>query len=113
MIRSQASLQQESSDLFHHIEGTSESVFAEANALPFPKQGFKLSFIRDEFIPLCGGEDALIGLTTTEVCNNCVMPSTSDLKVSYCELLDHNQNCTVGIATPMPGNTSFLMLLKP
>ena len=56
------------------------------DALPFPKEGIKLSSL-DMFINECGGRSALKGLTTTDVNNKHVKPLTSYMESSYCDYL--------------------------
>ena len=52
----------------------------------FNELGVELS-VSQEFIDICGGRDALKGLTTTEVCNRFLMPLTEALGQSYCDQL--------------------------
>eukprot|EP01041_Mallomonas_annulata_P001942 gene1942-3766_t len=64
---------------------------------PFPKAGVKLRvFI--EFIELCGGNDAISGLTTTDICNKFLKPLTFMRQSSYCELLTAQEHPDVGEA---------------
>eukprot|EP01031_Cornospumella_fuschlensis_P036949 gene36949-44825_t len=51
----------------------------------FPKHGVQLSFI-EQFLAECG-QDALEGLTTTDVCNKFVKPMTAPFHSSFCELM--------------------------
>lgn len=54
----------------------------------FPKVGVSLSFLVGEFIDkVCGGREALIGMTTTEVCEQIIKPKTQEQRISYCDLL--------------------------
>ena len=57
-----------------------------ANTLPFPQEGISLSAI-SRFVDICGGEDILRNMTTTEVNNEALMPLTYAYKSSYCDLL--------------------------
>eukprot|EP01041_Mallomonas_annulata_P003428 gene3428-6799_t len=52
----------------------------------FPKHGISIRGIRD-FIELCGGEETLYDLTTTDVCEKYVKPMTIETKKSYCMYL--------------------------
>ena len=67
-------------------------------ARPFPKLGVKLEEF-EVFIARCGGEDALIDLTTNDICNDYLKPLTVDKKVSYCDLLLSQGRTTVGMST--------------
>ena len=58
-----------------------------SSPLDFPKEGVKLSWVIDVFIPTCGIEN-LQGLTTLQVCKDFVMRQTGDdPKSSYCQKL--------------------------
>ncbi|CAM9340444.1 unnamed protein product, partial [Ectocarpus fasciculatus] len=63
-----------------------DSSSAPAPTLPFPKDGLSLQAVQ-AFIERCGGQAALEGLTTTEVCADALMPLTRAAQSSYCELL--------------------------
>ncbi|GFH59439.1 hypothetical protein CTEN210_15915 [Chaetoceros tenuissimus] len=76
------------------VRPTKEDATADANisraaheTIPFPKNGIKLSYLLNEFIDECGGREALEGLTTTDVCNQFVMPATKDYELSYCDMI--------------------------
>ncbi len=56
------------------------------NIKPFNLMGVKLSVL-NEFIIICGGEQNLQNLTTTEVCNLHMKPLTSQQSCSYCDYL--------------------------
>ena len=56
---------------------------------PFPKDGIKLSVLRDL---IERDEEKLEGLTTTQVCEKYIFPQTKDLKCSYIELQKHLGN---------------------
>lgn len=60
---------------------------APAETLPFPKHGVKLWYFQEIIRNVCGGEDNLQDLTTTDVCNKFIMPYTSATKSSLCDLL--------------------------
>ncbi|GFH59741.1 hypothetical protein CTEN210_16217 [Chaetoceros tenuissimus] len=53
----------------------------------FLKNGIKLSYLLNQFVKDCGGKEALVGLTTTDVCNQFVLPITKESKLSYCDLI--------------------------
>jgi len=63
----------------------------------FPKDGIQLSHFHD-FIGICGGRDKLLGLTTSQVCDQFVKERTKKLFCSYCDLMKSQQNRKVGIA---------------
>ena len=63
--------------------------------IPFPKDGLKLSFVR-EFLDFCGGPEKLLGLTTTEVCRLFVKPATESSKLSFCDWLKQQNHPSVG-----------------
>ncbi len=50
----------------------------------FPRQGISIKFF-SVFIIEHGGEEAFRGLTTTDVCNKIIRPSTMQTSSSYCE----------------------------
>jgi len=52
----------------------------------FPYYGLELTYI-EEFYALCGGKDALRGLTTTDVCERIIKPATHAWQCSFVELL--------------------------
>ena len=66
--------------------------------LPFPKHGVRLSFY-SQFVEECGGRDALVNLTTTDVCERFVKPATARLQASYCDVLTRQQHAAVGLAS--------------
>ena len=57
-----------------------------ASSLPFPKDGIRLSSIKD-FYDACGGKDKLLGLSTTDVNEKYQKPITAASQLSYCEYL--------------------------
>ena len=59
---------------------------AASTAVPFPKHGVRFPAFT-EFIQRCGGRDALVGLTTTDVCERFIKPFTLASASSYCDLL--------------------------
>jgi hypothetical protein len=69
----------------------------DSKVVPFPKDGVKLSVFID-FINNYGGRKYFRGLTTTDVCNIILKPSTEIDKLSYCELLRNRKDCGVGKA---------------
>jgi hypothetical protein len=66
---------------------------------PFPKHGISLK-VFDKFINDCGGNQSLIGLTTSEVCERYLKPFTQEKRVSYCQMLleDNSNHSYLGIA---------------
>lgn len=56
------------------------------STLPFPKEGVRVGFLQT-LVLKWGGVEALRGLTTTEVCQQFVMPATAEAKLSFCQLL--------------------------
>ena len=58
---------------------------------PFSKQGISLSYLLNEFVEECGGNEALKRLTTTDVCNTFVKPATETCQSSYCDMLLEQQ----------------------
>ena len=68
-----------------------------ASSLPFPKDGIRLSSIKD-FYDACGGKDNLKGLTTTDVNEKYQKPLTANSGLSYCEYLKQQNSTTVGQA---------------
>lgn len=65
--------------------------------IPFPKEGVTLD-VFDQFIELAGGEEALKGLTTTDVCNKFLKRMTKRHKESYCDQLKRQGSKHVGLA---------------
>ena len=55
---------------------------AAASSLPFPKDGIRLSSLKD-FYDACGGKDNLLGLTTTDVNEKYQKPITAASQLSY------------------------------
>ena len=68
-----------------------------ASTLPFPKDGIRLSSIKD-FYDACGGKDNLKGLTTTDVNDKYQKPMTASSGLSYCEYLKQQNSTNVGQA---------------
>jgi tetratricopeptide (TPR) repeat protein len=58
---------------------------------PFSKQGISLSYLLNDFVEECGGNEVLKGLSTTEVCNSFVKPATKEFQSSYCDMLLEQQ----------------------
>ena len=58
---------------------------------PFSKQGISLSYLLNDFVEECGGNEVLKGLSTTEVCNTFVKPATKEFQSSYCDMLLEQQ----------------------
>ena len=69
-----------------------------SSSLLFPKDGVKLSYIK-EFYDACGGKSKLEGLTTTQVNELFQMPMTATSKSSLCEYLKKTNHPAVGLAT--------------
>lgn len=68
-------------------------VRAVEKTLPFPKLGSKLS-VFDDFIARCGGREALVDKTTTEVCEQFLKPMTAASGgQSYCDFLIAEGRC--------------------
>ena len=61
----------------------------------FPSLGITIRGI-DSFIKNCGGQEALEGLTTTEVCEKFLKKETKQTEKSYCEQLKSYNDCNVG-----------------
>jgi len=76
-------------------ESTDES---SSSSLGFPKDGVKLSYIR-EFYDACGGREKLEGLSTIQVNDLFQKPMTASSKLSFCEYLKNTNHPAVGIAT--------------
>lgn len=53
----------------------------------FPKDGVYLKWIRDVFVPSCGGRRILKNMTTGQVCKRFTKKRTRKQQVTYCELL--------------------------
>jgi hypothetical protein len=64
---------------------------------PFPVLGVKISYLL-RFLDLYNQNDALNGLTTTEVCEKIVKPLTLSSESSGCDLLASQQDADVGKA---------------
>jgi len=80
-------------------DGDGSKIAAAASSHPFPKLGLKLSAIL-EFVALIPS-DKLIGMTTTQVCQEYLLPLTNKSKDSYCEQLKKQKGGSkkVGLAT--------------
>jgi len=65
--------------------------------LKFPKDGVRLSFVK-EFFDFCGGRDKLEGLTTTNVNDQFVKPATASSQLSFCEHLKGQEHEAVAVA---------------
>ena len=70
---------------------------ATASSLPFPKDGIRLSSLKD-FYAACGGKDKLLGLTTTDVNEKYQKPITAASQLSYCDYLKLQSSPSVGQA---------------
>ena len=68
-----------------------------ASSLPFPKDGIRLSSMKD-FYAACGGKDKLLGLTTTDVNEKYQKPITAASQLSYCDYLKLQRSPSVGQA---------------
>jgi hypothetical protein len=68
-----------------------------ASSLPFPKDGIRLSSMKD-FYAACGGKDKLLGLTTTDVNEKYQKPITAASQLSYCDYLKLQSSPSVGQA---------------
>ena len=68
-----------------------------ASSLPFPKDGIRLSSMKD-FYDACGGKDKLLGLTTTDVNVKYQKPITAASQLSYCEYLKLRNSPAIGQA---------------
>ncbi|GFH47150.1 hypothetical protein CTEN210_03625 [Chaetoceros tenuissimus] len=66
----------------------------EPNSTPFPSRGIRLSYLLNEFVEECGGREALTLLTTKEVCDSFVKPSTKQQQCSYCDLISEKSSST-------------------
>ena len=67
----------------------------------FPTAGIRLSHVVDEFLVECGGEEMLVNLTTTQVCERFVKPLTTRSNErhtysSYCEKLRNEGHIAYG-----------------
>ena len=72
-----------------------------ASVLPFPKLGVTLRGF-EQFIANAGGEEALRGLTTTQICETYIKgpdKETFSKKLSYCEVLQLHNDDNVGVAS--------------
>lgn len=76
---------------------SSSSIAQEYDPSVFPKHGIKLSFY-EEFINSFGGRDAFEGLTTNDVCEKYIKPTTALHQVSFCDLLQGVGHPAVGTA---------------
>ncbi len=70
----------------------------EFDPLVFPKHGIRLSFY-DEFINSFGGRDAFEGMTTNDVCEKMIKPTTANQQLSFCDMLKQVSHPAVGQAT--------------
>ena len=68
------------------IDIPSNLTIAKFDRTQFPKGGVRLSFF-NEFIQQCGGRDACIGKTTSDVCSEIIMKLTGSYACSVCDLL--------------------------
>ena len=68
-----------------------------ASSLPFPKDGIRLSSMKD-FYAACRGKDKLLGLTTTDVNEKYQKPITAASQLSYCDYLKLHRSPYVGQA---------------
>ena len=81
-----------------------------ASSLPFPKDGIRLSSMKD-FYDACGGKDKLLGLTTTDVNDKYQKPITAASQLSYCEYLKLKHSPAVGQAVVFISHGILLPLL--
>ena len=68
------------SNLFHTSKRT---------LVDFPQLGVHVSFLSD-FVMAFGGEEALCGLTTADVCEQFIKPVTEQHSTSYCAMMEQN-----------------------
>ena len=80
-----------------NINVSTTTTTAIASSLPFPKDGIRLSSIKD-FYDACGGKDNLKGLTTTDVNEKYQKPITATRGLSYCEYLKLMNSSNIGQA---------------
>jgi tetratricopeptide (TPR) repeat protein len=83
----------------YNFVGVSEGVqinSIEKKDLPFPKDGLTLREMR-AFMDTFSLRDST--MTTTEVCQQCLLPATACQSSSYCDLLKQRGSPEVGIAT--------------
>lgn len=67
--------------------------------LPFPKEGIRVSYLREFVENVCGGMEGVRGLVTTEVCEAFVKKATEADQSSLCDLLAAKNHPAVGPAT--------------
>ena len=84
-----------------------------ASSLPFPKDGIRLSSMKD-FYDACGGKDKLLGLTTTDVNEKYQKPITAASQLSYCEYMKLKSSPAVGQAVVFisHGTTTTAILIN-
>jgi hypothetical protein len=54
---------------------------------PVSLAGISLRYLQDEFIAQCGGRNALENKSTTDLCNQYILPITQPYQCSFCDLL--------------------------
>ena len=79
------------------INHSSDSEVTVYDPTVFPKQGVRLSYY-NEFISNFGGRAAFEGLSTNDVCEKYIKPTTAPYQSSFCELLQHVEHPAVGPA---------------
>lgn len=79
------------------------------DVISFPKLGLKVKGLA-QFISLCGGEEELNGLTTSQVCEKYLKDVTRDVKMSYCNKLLSEGHDSVGNATHFIRYVQILLL---
>ena len=91
---------------------TTTTTTTTASSLPFPKDGIRLSSVKD-FYDACGGKDKLEGLTTTDVNEKYQKPITESSQLSYCEYLKQQSSSNVGQASVFisHGTTAITLIL--
>lgn len=84
---------------------------------PFPMLGISLAGIND-FIERCGGRAALQQMSTKDVCNMKLLPTTSMTGSSYCDYIEHhpdlrysNYVSTANIFISHAWNSTFLQVI--
>ena len=83
---------------------------ATASSLPFPKDGIRLSSLKD-FYDACGGKDKLLGLTIIDVNEKYQKPITARSELSYCEYLKKKNSINVGQAAVFISHGKYPFLL--
>ena len=79
--------------------------------------GISVEEIEAFIFKYCGGRENILGLTTTDICNQYLKPATDEHKASYCEYLNashgitnNNKACRrASVFISHAGNISFWM----